>query len=302
MVGWRWRLSMITDRVIFSIFPNENFIDLGMYQAGMERCEPGHIFGPVARNNYLFHYVLEGEGTLMANNSREITQTYSIRKGQGFMLFPGQIATYYTSQERPWTYMWIEFGGLRVHEALLTTELSVNQSVYRASSFELRKAMKEELLYIIHNSQEPPLCLIGHLYLFFDALIRSCALPKASSTRKMSDYYVKEAVHYIEQNYADHISVEMIAEILGIDRSYFSKIFRQSTGVSPQRFIIEYRMTKAASLLKLTRLTIQEIGRQVGYDNPFHFTRAFKEVFKVPPRQWRKDNAPVSYEGTDNKN
>ena len=58
----------------FNIFPNENFIDLCMYQFGYEQCDPGHSFGPATRNHYLFHYILSGTGTLMADNSKGETR------------------------------------------------------------------------------------------------------------------------------------------------------------------------------------------------------------------------------------
>ena len=103
--------------VSFSIFPNDNFIDLCLYQYGKEQCDPGHSFGPATRNHYLFHYVLSGTGTLMADNSKGITQTYSVKSGQGFLIFPGQITTYFADQEHPWEYIWLEFDGLKVKEA-----------------------------------------------------------------------------------------------------------------------------------------------------------------------------------------
>lgn len=112
------------DKLSFNIFPNVNFIDLCMYQFGHEQCEPGHSFGPATRNHYLFHYVLSGTGTLMADNAKGITQTYNIKSGQGFLIFPGQINTYIADDKLPWEYIWIEFDGLRVKEALTTTELT----------------------------------------------------------------------------------------------------------------------------------------------------------------------------------
>ncbi len=280
----------MSDTVKFSIFPSTNFIDLGLYQSGMEKCAPGHIFGPAARNNYLFHYILKGKGTLMADNSQGITQTVSLHEGQGFLLFPDQIATYYANKDEPWEYMWIEFGGLRVKESLVVTEFSVDNCVYRTIYPEQRDRMLEQIRFIVDHPDESPLNLIGHLYLFFDAFIRSCAIPRRSSSRKMSDYYIKEGIHYIEQNYARDISVEAIAEILGINRTYFGKIFKKSTGLSPQQFIIDYRLTKACSLLKLTSLSVSDISRQVGYENPFHFSRAFKLKYSVSPKQWRQEN------------
>ena len=55
--------------LLFSVFPNENFVDIGLYQYGWEQCEPSHSFGPAARNHYIFHYVISGTGTLMADDS-----------------------------------------------------------------------------------------------------------------------------------------------------------------------------------------------------------------------------------------
>ena len=95
--------------VIFSVFPSENFIDLGLYQFGWEQCDPSHSFGPAARNHYLFHYCLSGTGTLYAYDDRKETNSFQIKSGQGFMIFPNQICTYIADQKIPWEYVWLEF-------------------------------------------------------------------------------------------------------------------------------------------------------------------------------------------------
>ena len=275
----------------FHIFPSENFIDLGMYQYGYEQCDPGHSFGPATRNHYLFHYVLSGTGTLMADNAKGETQTYSIKSGQGFLIFPGQITTYYADLRLPWEYVWIEFDGLRVKEALDLTELSMNSPVYRSHSKDLREQLVNEMMYIVHHAKESPFHLIGHLYLFFDYLMQSSKSTKLVHSSKMSDFYIKEAIHFIEQNFQNNITVEEIASVCGINRSYFGKIFRKSIGRSPQEFLMNYRMVKATELLKLTSLSIAEIGSAVGYENQLHFSRAFKTVYGISPRQWRNQHS-----------
>ena len=276
--------------IFFNIFPNENFIDLGMYQYGYEQCEPGHSFGPATRNHYLFHYIISGTGTLMADNAKGETQTYSIKSGQGFLIFPGQITTYIADQNLPWEYVWIEFDGLRVKEALDLTELSVNTPVYHSHSKDLREQLMNEMLYIVHHAKESPFHLIGHLYLFLDYLTQSAKSKKLVQSSKMSDYYIKEAINYIEQNFQNNITIEDIAAVCGINRSYFGKIFRNSIGRSPQEFLMNYRMAKATELLKLTSLSIAEIGSAVGYENQLHFSRAFKTIYGVSPREWRNQH------------
>lgn len=271
----------------FNIFPNESFIDLDMYQHGYEQCDPGHSFGPMARNHYLFHYVLSGTGTLMSDNSKGVTQTFSIKSGQGFLIFPGQINTYFADEHLPWEYMWIEFDGLRVKEALDLTELSPDTPVYRPRSKELRELLMQEMTYIVHHAKEAPMHLIGHLYLFLDYLTRSATRTTPLHSSKMSDYYIKEAINFIEQNFQNNISIEEIAGVCGINRSYFGKIFRNSVGRSPQEFLMHYRMVKARELLKLTSLSIADIGSAVGYENQLHFSRAFKGIYGVSPREWR---------------
>lgn len=276
--------------ILFNIFPHENFIDLGMYQYGYEQCDPGHSFGPAARNHYLFHYIISGTGTLMADNSKGETQTYSIKSGQGFLIFPGQITTYFADPNIPWEYIWIEFDGLKAKELLYLTELSLDAPVYHSHSKALREQMMNEMTYIVHHAQESPFHLIGHLYLFLDYLTQSSKSTKLIQTSKMSDYYIKEAIHYIEQNFQNNISIEDIASVCGINRSYFGKIFRNTLGRSPQEFLINYRMTKAAELLKLTSLSIAEISSAVGYENQLHFSRAFKKIYGISPREWRNQH------------
>ena len=150
--------------------------------------------------------------------------------------------------------------------------------------------MKDEMLYMAEHSDESPFHLIGHLYLFIDYLSRSSASMRLSDTGKVRDFYIKEALNYIEQNFQNDISVEGIAEFCGLNRTYFGRIFKEAVGKSPQEFLLSYRMAKAAELLKLTRLSIGDIGNAVGYSNQLHFSRAFKNVYGSSPREWRNQN------------
>lgn len=276
--------------ILFSLFPNETFIDLKLYQFGWEKCAPSHAYGPAARNHFLFHYILSGRGTLMSDNSGGQTVSYPLKAGDGFMIFPHQINTYVASHTEPWEYVWLEFDGLKAQEIVSLSGFTLDTPLYRPSRREFTKLMAEEMLYIANNAKMPPFHLIGHLYLFADLLIRSCRLISAASTGRLKDFYIQEALSFIEQNFQRDISVEDIAAFCNLNRSYFGKLFKSVLGRSPQEFLMTYRMSKAAQLLKLTRLSVGDIAQAVGYANQLHFSRAFKNIYGVPPREWRRKN------------
>ena len=209
------------------------------------------------------------------------------------MLFPNQINTYIADQDLPWEYTWVEFDGLRAKEIVSTAGLSPDHPVYHAGSKDLRNEMMNEMLYIARHpgsSSESPFHMIGHLYLFLDYFMRSAATVRMNQSGKIRDFYIKEALSYIEQNFQNNITIEDIAAFCGLNRSYFGKIFHDTIGKSPQEFLISYSMTKAAELLKLTSLSIADIGNAVGYPNQLHFSRAFKNVYGTSPRSWRNTN------------
>ena len=276
--------SVITpNKLKFHVFRDERFIDLNLYQFGWERTEPLHSYGPHARNHYLFHYVIAGKGTLFANE-----QVYEISAGHGFLIVPGQITTYRADEQEPWEYTWIEFDGLRAQESLRLAGISGAEPIYTPANQEAGDKLQQQMLYIVNNGNAQPLHLIGHGFLFLSQLVESSAYRNAQNVRRLRDFYIKEALSFIESNFQRDITIEEIAAFCGLNRSYFGKVFRETMGESPQAFLLHYRMTRAAQLLKETRLSVGEIAQQVSYDNQLHFSRAFKNVHGVSPREYRQ--------------
>lgn len=267
----------------FHVFRDERFIDLNLYQFGWERTGPAHSYGPHARNHYLFHYIIAGRGVLLANDKE-----YEVGPGHGFLVVPGQITTYRSDQADPWEYTWLEFDGLRAHESLNLAGISGREPVYTARSKRDGQLLQDEMLYIVNHSEASPIHLIAHGYLFLDQLVQSSANRQEGRERRLRDFYIKEALAFIDRNYQRDISIEEIAAVCGLNRSYFGKVFRDSVGESPQAYLLHYRMARAAQLLKETRMSIGEIAAQVSYPNQLHFSRAFKNVHGVSPREYRQ--------------
>jgi AraC-like DNA-binding protein len=104
---------------------------------------------------------------------------------------------------------------------------------------------------------------------------------------RLRDFYIQEAVTYIEQNYQRNLTVEELADVCKLNRSYFSKLFKESMGCPPQEFLIRMRLSKATGLMESSSASIGEIAAKCGYPNQLHFSRAFKKRYGVSPREWR---------------
>lgn len=274
----------------FSVFPNENFLDLRLYQYGWEQCAPLHSFGPYVRNHYLFHYVISGRGRLDSTDEDGARRIWDLGPDQGFMIFPGQVNTYVADRDRPWKYVWLEFDGLRMEEWMESAGLSQFQPLYRPQSPAQGQALRDIMLYIVQHSEASSLHLIGHLFLFLDALIQTSSTRRPLHGVRLKDFYIQEAVNYMEHNYQRELTVEELADVCKLNRSYFSKLFKDSMGCPPQEFLIRLRLSKAADMMKGMNDSIRAIALRCGYPNQLHFSRAFKKRYGVSPREWRAQN------------
>ena len=98
--------------------------------------------------------------------------------------------------------------------------------------------------------------------------------------------YVGQAVNYIKSNYSQPMRVQDIAAGLGLNRSYFCRLFRQQTGLSPQEYIVSCRLAKAAQFMTEHGMSQEEAARQAGYPDVFSFSRMFRRKYGMPPGRY----------------
>ena len=96
---------------------------------------------------------------------------------------------------------------------------------------------------------------------------------------------------YLQENYNQPVDFSSLADSLAVSASYLSKLFHEQEGKSPSRYLTDLRMRKAQKLLMDTQLTVREIAVRVGYPDPFHFSRNFKNAMGISPAQFREERA-----------
>jgi AraC-like DNA-binding protein len=258
--------------------------DIDLCYCGREDCVPDFACGPYLRNDYLVHYIIKGQGYYIANDIR-----YEIKEGDIFAIFPGEVTYYATYAENPWSFCWFAFNGKKSVELLWGAGIDYSTPVRHirpeCSITELINSCIELLSddSSIHRTR-----LRGYLYLIISSLQESfLKTEKKENTRSKSTEYIEAAIAYIEYNYIKAISVQDIASYIGLERTYFSKLFHSSLGMPPQDYLIKYRMEKACHLIKTTTLNCNQICRYVGINDEFYFSKLFKRVMGISPKEFR---------------
>lgn len=147
-----------------------------------------------------------------------------------------------------------------------------------------------ELISENENNEATELKRIGQLYTLLSILIQTNThTQKKNHHKKTSNQadYVRKVVDFIEHNYMNKITISEIADFIGLDRSYLCSIFKKNIHCSIQEYLIQLRINKSCTLLKQSDLSIGNIAKAVGYQDPFLFSRTFKKIKKVAPKEYR---------------
>lgn len=101
---------------------------------------------------------------------------------------------------------------------------------------------------------------------------------------------VRRVVDYIAEHYGENITLAKLADVISMSETGLSRLFRNITGMSCIDYVIEYRMSKAMSMVRFTDKPIIEIAYDVGFNNISYFNRTFKKHFNQTPSHCRKES------------
>jgi len=259
---------------------NQEFQDVNPLTCGWEDCEPGHSYGPAAREYFLIHYILSGKGYFERGGVR-----YDLGSGSFFLIRPDELTYYQADDTDPWHYVWVGFIGGQINTLLENTPLQNDQAVAAAPYL---NRIFGEIRSEIERQQAPELFLCARLYECFALLQGSRA------ARSDNAGYVRRAVDYMKANYARPISIGGIAGLIGIDRRYFARIFAAATGQTPKQYLMNLRLERAAYYLGIRNYSVSDAARSVGYEDVFNFSKMFKRRFGLAPQHYRRSAAGLS--------
>lgn len=106
---------------------------------------------------------------------------------------------------------------------------------------------------------------------------------------KLSQKKLQQVISYLRENLGQSISLSELAKVVHLSPSRFSRAFKQTTGISPHKYILECKIAKAQALLKNPSLSIADISYTLNFSSQSHFTTVFRQLTGITPSVYRKN-------------
>jgi len=284
----------MTPKPTYAVLSNPDPADgpLQVLFTGRSQTKPGHRLGPKVFDHFLIHYVEHGKG-LFAVNGRE----YALGAGDSFVIYPQVLASYAADDADPWAYRWIAFKGPEAEALVAAAGIAPETPTVHTDP---DAGVGRWLERVMRAFREKPFsvnlraggCLRLLLAEYADAVRQKD--PAEAASRAAGEAggpgaeLVRRAIHYMTAQYAEPITIELMAESLGYNRSYLSRVFRERTGVSPIAFLVRLRLDRARRLLReRLELTVEQVASSVGFADALYFSKQFRREYGQSPTEYR---------------
>lgn len=260
--------------------------ELTVLFAGESQTKPEHRLGPKVYDYFLIHYVISGKGIFSSQG-----EEYELGAGDSFVIEPEQLISYVSDETDPWHYCWIAFTGTQAAALVASTGLNPLQPIIHTKRNRHIPVLFRHIQQALRSKKaNAQLKSIGYLHLLLGEYCETLSASTLAGvvTEAESDRIVQQAIHYLSTQYAEPITIELMAESLGYNRAYLSRMFKRHTKVTPVTFLLKLRVDKARLLLReRLELTIEQIASSVGFYDPLYFSKQFRRWYGVSPSEYR---------------
>ncbi|MFC5530875.1 AraC family transcriptional regulator [Cohnella yongneupensis] len=257
--------------------------------AGESQTKPNHRIGPKVVDYYLLHHVLSGKGRFHSGEYEgELTA------GSSFLIHPRQLFEYVSDEAEPWRYRWIGFTGANADELVVAAGFGPSQPVIDTGE---NRAPRDRCRAIFEcfrtRGGSASLEATGHLHLLCADLLGATAgnaVQQPIRPDSHNDELVQLVIGYLSTQYAEPITIEAMAETLGYNRAYLSRLFKKISGLSPITFLTKLRIDHGKRLLReRPELTVEQIASSVGIQDALYFSKQFRRWFGLSPTEYRAE-------------
>ncbi len=194
--------------------------------------------------------------------------------------------SYGATDDHPWTIWWCHVTGSDVADLVSATGTSTSRPLLRLRSVDRSVAILDEIVGHLERDQTPItlLAVAGAGFKLMTQLTIDQTLPQQGNP-------LERAMTYLAQRLDGQVRVSELATMVGVSTSHLTSLFRAATGGGVLAYHTALRMTAARTLLERSDLAINEVAAEVGYGDPYYFSRHFRRVHGMSPSAYRAERA-----------
>ncbi|OAH50213.1 AraC family transcriptional regulator [Microbacterium oleivorans] len=200
------------------------------------------------------------------------------------IVLPGGIPhSYGADRDDPWTIWWCHVRGTDVGELLEAAGVTPERVTLSLRGVERVTALLDEISTSLARDTTPArlIAASGMAWRLFTQLAVDRLLPEHGTP-------LERALRYLEERVDGNVHVGELAAMVGVSPSHLAALFRDATGGGVIAHHLALKMARARHLLDTTDLPVAEVGRRVGVDDPFYFSRRFRLTHGVAPTAYRE--------------
>lgn len=270
-------LSFVTDRHRVELCPNSG---LTVTWCGWQKCDSNHQYGPMFYKDYAITFVLHGYGKYSIDG-----KTFVLGPGTGFVIYPGVSTYYIADKDQPWEYIFAMFHGSDVPALLGSAGISREKPTFLFGNDAEYRQLLDEMCTAGRKASSLGYDVVGCFYRCVAPLVEN-NLHRTAGLNPV-EQHVAKAVAYMEANYPYNISVSDVVEYVGVERTYFFRLFKKELGCGAQEWLIKLRLRHAVAMLLGTNYSVTEIACSVGFYDVSHFVKTFKRYHGCSPSEYR---------------
>ena len=237
-------------------------------------------------NEYQLLYLTEGKGVFHSATVREA----NLREGDLWLLFPGEWHTYHPNPKTGWKSYWIGFKGRNMDDRVRAGFLTPQKPIYHVGfSDEIVRLYKEAYATAVAEaaySQQLMAGFVNHLIGLMYSLERNIQLSRNQTHVDM----ISRARLRIREALESSLTIQQVADELGVSYSNFRKLFKEHTGISPAIYQQDLRLQRAKELRSTTDMSVKEIAYRLNFESPDYFSAKFKIKTGRRPSELRLAN------------
>jgi len=261
--------------------------ELTVLFAGESQTRPNHRVGPKVVGYYLLHHVISGSGKFQLGDYEGV-----LGAGDTFLIPPNQLASYVSDESDPWRYRWVAFAGTRADDLVASAGMGLARPVVSTgASLVPEERCRSIYEAFLARSRSASLEAAGHLLLLLSVLQEHAAesgTPAPLRPESHNEELARQVIGYLSAQYAEPVTIEGMAEALGYNRAYLSRLFKAQTGLTPATFLTKYRIDQARRLLReRPELTVEQVASSAGFQDPLYFSKQFKRWYGQTPTEYR---------------